>query len=186
MIIDELSQQSWAVLRPTNYSTNGFPAYVPTLTPPSGAGVVPFGHSGAMSARGLLIVPYGAGAATNTFLIKVVGWRATNLGVGFPLWIPIQIGAWTATLGTQPGIVNSDVPATQLFADTILCTYGPTLNNAAAPNTIPPIIPDYASFSPTGNLTGMILVRSFGFRFLEVGFSTGGVATSANGLYSKI
>ncbi len=198
MQIEELSNETWALTNPGgNFSNNGYPTRAPQTLPPNqtavstglaaiGDGVIPFGHGGgAMSPRGMMLVPIGAGSNDNTFSFTVLGWRATKLNVGLPLWVPVPLMICQATLGSGVGIANSDLGASVLFADTITCSVGPTLINTAAPNTVPPVVPDEFLLSPTGDAVAAVFVRSFGFRFLEVIFTTGGSATSCNALYCK-
>jgi hypothetical protein len=186
VVIDELSGPNWALTNPGgNATANGFPSRVPSVAGPSlvaagvvkaGDGVVAIGDQGQYGPRSLLLVPFGVGAATNTFSLQVLGWRATALGVA-PLWVPVNLGTWQVTLGTAGGVANSDLGTTQLFATTISQTAG-------GPTNVTP--PDWFAVSPGGNAIGMICLRTLGFRFLEVIYSTGGSATSCNALYAKM
>lgn len=199
MVIDTLSNETWALTNPGgNFTNNGYPTRVPTLlAPPLGAtagtglqkqgdGVIAMGHGGNYSPNNLILLPFGAGVATNTFTMKVLGWRPTKLGPGqpasAPLWIPVVLGTYTITLGTGTGVAGADLTTTALFATTITMTGGPTFVTAGAP----PISLEWLQVSPTGNDIGFISVRSFGFRYMETIFSTGGVATSCNSLYCKM
>lgn len=183
VVVGELSSRVWTPVRTANSTATSFPSKIPTTTQPSGTGVIPMGHDGYMTTKCLLILPYGVGSSTNTMLLKCLGWAPTGVGPTLPLWIPTVIGAWTATLGTATGVAGSDLDNTQLFATTIVPSLGPTLINTAAPNTVPPIIPDYGVFSPGSNDIGLIIQRSFGFRFLELIMTTNNSATSVNALY---
>jgi hypothetical protein len=182
MVIDYLSNEFWALTHPTgNYATNGYPSRIPTVTAPSGDGVIPFGHMGGYSPGHLLLIPFGAGVATNTMGMKVLGWRSTGLNVGNKLWVPLELGTYAITLGTGTGVALADLTATALFATTITMTGGPTFVTSGAA----PVSPDWLQISPGSNAIGMVAVTSFGFRYLEVIYTTGGVATSCNSLWCK-
>ena len=182
MLVDKLSNQVWAQTHATNYSTNGYPTRIPTVTQPSGDGVIAFGHTGEYSPANLILVPYGAGSATNTFSLQVLGWRATKLGIGAPLCIPVSLGTYAITLGSGTGVAGADLTTAALFATTITMTGGPTFETSGAA----PVVLDWCQISPGSNAIGMISCASFGFRFLEVIYTTGGSATSCNALYCKM
>lgn len=182
MQIEQLSVQSWQRTNATNYSTSGYPTRIPTLVTPAGDGVIPFGHDGGLTSLNLLLLLYGVGSSTNTFSFKILGWAPTKFNVGVPLWVPTVMMIGQATLGTGAGIAGADVDATGLFATTITCSVGPTFVTTGAA----PIIPDWFQVSPGSNDIGMVVCRSFGFRFLEVIFTTGGSATSCNALWRKM
>jgi len=200
VIIDTLAQV-WNRTNGTNYATNGYPTRIPQTAAPStnlptggaaGDGVIymgaqsPTGGYGNYSPYGLLLLPYGTDASTKTFSLRVLGWSVTQLNLGVPLWIPAVIADLTVTLGTAVGISGADLAATQFFGTTITANLGPTLVNSAAPNTVPPIVPDYAIWSPGSNNIASVIIRSFGYLFLEVIFTTGGSATGCNSLYKKV
>lgn len=189
----ELSNQTWALTNPGgNFSNNGYPTRIPSVTSPAqvavstglqaiGDGVIAFGHLGADCPRGLLLIPIGTGSDDNTFSITILGWRATRLGVGLPLWVPTVLGVYQATLGTAVGVVNSDLGTTTRFADTVTMSVGPTFVTSGAA----PVTEDWFMSSPSNNAIGAIFQRTYGFRYLEVIFTTGGSATDCNALYCK-
>ncbi len=196
-ILESKSAQGWQRTNPGgNYATNGYPSRIPTTTRPDqqtptggsvGDGVIPWGLQGNYSSYNLMLVPYGVGTDDQTFKLQVLGWRPTQLNVGFPLWIPVQLIEVTCSLSATTGVAGSDLGTTQMFCDAI--TYssgGPSLNNAAAPNTIPPIVPDFALFSNAPDVIGFLIVRGLGFPFLEVIFTTGASATSCNALWAAL
>jgi hypothetical protein len=184
MVIDQLSNETYALTNSVNYSTNGYPTKIPTTTAPSGDGVIGFGHLGGYCPGHLLLIPIGIGAGA-TFSLKVLGWRATKLPPGqpatLPLWVPVELATYAITLGTATGVAGSDLGVSTLFPTTITSTGGPTFITTGAA----PICPDWFQISPGSNSIGMISQSSFGFRFLEVIYTTGGSATSCNGLYAK-
>lgn len=183
MLIETLSASHWTKVRPAaDYSTNGYPTRGLTITKPSGDGVLAFGEGGAIASPFLKIVPIGTGADNNTFGMKIIGWRHTNNNVNQTVlvWVPTTIAIYAVTLGAATGIANSDFPANYFLADTITCTFGPTLIAAQLPTVL-----DWAIFSPADDSVGWIKQPSFGFRMIEIIFTTGGSATAANALYCK-
>ena len=184
MTIYDLSNECWAQTNPVaSVTATTFPSKIPTTTQPSGDGVIVFGHGGGEDCPGhLMLIPYGAGSATNTMNVQVIGWRATRLNIGVKLWIPVVLCTYAVTLGTGTGVAGADLTTTALFATTITSTGGPTfITSGAAPVSI-----DWLQISPGSNGIGMISQRSFGFRLLEVIFNTNSSATSCNALYCKM
>lgn len=196
MLIDERSAQLWQLTNPGgNYDNNGYPTRIPKTALPNvvaadthlqaaGDGVLMCGWGGAVAPRSLLLVPFGAGSSGNTFALKVLGWRPTTGSFGGTqkpaLWVPVVLCTCAVTVGTGTGIAGADLTTTALFATTITMTGGPTFITSGAA----PVTPDWFEISPTGNDIGMIAVRTFGFPFLEVIFTTGGSATNCNSLYA--
>lgn len=181
MVIDELSNQFWSRTNATNYSANGYPTRIATITKPSGDGVVAMGDGGSYAPKHLLLLPYGVGSATNTFGIRILCWAPTALGIGLPLWIPEELATYAITVGSGTGVAGADLTTTSLFATTITCTGGPTFVTAGAA----PICPDWFQISPGSNANGLICIESLGFPLLEVIFTTGASITSCNSLYRK-
>lgn len=130
---------------------------------------------GGLTANSLQMIPYGTGSATNTFTMKAYGWRRTG-GVGANLtglWVPYLLASFTVTLGTATGVGGCDVNASQLLATTIALVTG----NANVSNEI---------LSPTGNVIAHIILDAKGAAYVELRFSTGGVATDCNCMVAKV
>lgn len=162
----------------TTASSITFP--VPTTSPPAGDGVIPMGETiGQVAPNGLMLVPYGAGSATNTFTLNAYGWRkTTGYTVGaqsqtLPLWVAYLLASFTCTLSTVPGLGNTDVNASQLFAGTITLVTG----NANVSNEI---------LSPTGNVVAHIMLDAKGSNYVQLLYGTGGSATSCNCLWARV
>lgn len=201
MLIEQLTEGLKLTNPGGNFTNNGYPTRIPTITRPDGIavstglqsvgdGVVGIGHGGGVCPQWLGVIPIGAGSSSNTFTIRILHWKETKQGLQgvLPLWVPVTYAEWTVTLGTATGAAGSDIPVTQLFATTITMTGGPTLiTNAAAPTalTAAPIVPNWFNLGFGSNAIGMLVVPTFGAKFLEVIYSTGGSATSCNGLYTK-
>ncbi len=195
MIIDALSGFSTLTNPGGNYTNNGYPTRIPQSMPPTktalstglqaiGDGVIACGAPDGNYAAGYVyLIPIGAGSSTNTFSMTVLGWDETKIQLPncTGLWTPITMAVYAVTLGTATGVVNTDIPTTQLFNTTIAMTgaaVGVTSGMAAT-------VLDWFTISPGSNAIGMIKQPTFGFRFLEVIFTTGGSATSCNCLYRK-
>jgi hypothetical protein len=205
MYLECLSGESWKQTNPGgNYSTNGYPTRGSSLTSPAlvtsgvtaqGDGIIPVGDSpgfpgatigGIIAAKHLLLVPYGVGSNTNTFSMQILGWRKTNLTgsqTGQGLWIPVAICTLAVTLGTNvEGLAYSELGSTNLFATSITMTGGPL----GVTSAFTPTSEDFFTIAPTGTIgAAWAKVPTFGFRYIEVVFTTGGSATSCNCLWQK-
>lgn len=186
-----LSASAYKKVRAANYSTNGYPTRVPTVTPPAGTsglvpdGIIPCGAGGSVANTHVLIVPYGVDASTHTFSLTVLGWRPTGVNPGNPdmaLWIPVPLCTVSCTTSTSlPGIVNADVDNTQSFCTTLTMTgAGAGVSSGMAVNS-----PDWFTITGTAVGVGVLKVPTLGFPFLEVIFTTGGVDTSCNALWCQ-
>jgi hypothetical protein len=196
MSVTHILEQSGANWQYTNPGGNSTSAVQPTRTPTTvhptlvldasvaarGDGVVPCSVKGATGKRQIKLLPVGAGAATNTFTMYVLGWSPSRSGgdgspegqqYALALWIPVLLGTFTATLGTAVGIGGSDVANTQLFATTITATGQ---------------LSDFLNvlITPGSNNIGMAVVETWGFRYIECTFNRGVSATSANCLYAFV
>jgi len=134
---------------------------------------------GAMTANSLMLIPYGAGSATQTYTLKAYGWRATAGQGGTKggqaldnVWIPFLLASFTVTLGTAPGLTGGDVNASQLFATTIALVTG----NANVSNEI---------VSPGSNVIAHIILDAKGVQYVELRFTMIS-ATSGNCLVAKL
>jgi len=182
MIIETISPP-FAISNPgADVTTSSITEPSPTATTPTGDGVLSIGGGetgqGGKVSNGLLIVPYGVGSATNTFSMKIYGWRSVRQRQGattpiIPLWVPYLLASFTCTLCTLAGVAGTPVDNTHLFCGTITLGVG----NANISNEI---------ISPTGNVMASIILDRKGSQLVEVRFGTGGSATSANCLYAEV
>lgn len=176
MQIDTRSSPLFKV-RETNDTTASITFPVPRLTEPSGEGIINMGQGGGDSSNGLMLIPFGAGSATNTFSMNCYAWTPT-LGVTdhatlVPLWVATVLGTFTCTLSTVPGLATSYVNASQLFCGTIVLVVG-------TQNVSNEVI------SPTGNTVAHILLDTKGSKLVEIRFGTGASATSCNCLARRM
>lgn len=157
----------------TNASAIANPA--DTFVDPTGDGVLDFGHYGVMAANDLLLVPYGVGTATNTFLLSVFAWDLVpgNQGTAQSAWTAYLLASFTCTLCTAAGLAGATVDATQLYCGTIAVVVG----NAGV---------DVDVISPTGNLKASIMMDVKGAKKVTVRLDRNGSATSCNTLARRM
>lgn len=173
MQIDTRSEQ-FVITNSANSTATSITFPVPTTTMPSGDGIIQVGQGGSTAPNSLMLVPYGAGTAAQTFLMNAYGWRrTTGLGGKIPIWVAVELATFTCTLATPPGLTDCDVNASQLFCGTITLGVG----NA---NVSVEIV------SPTGNVIAHIVLDAKGSQLVELRFSTNSSATSCNCLAAKV
>lgn len=145
---------------------------VPTLTRPSGDGVVDtHAEMGGSNPTRMLVLPFGD-AATNTCLMNFYGWKllpphGSNQSA---IWVPFFLSSYTVTLSTVPGLANTDLNATQRMAGTIVVVKGGTVGV------------DYSIFSPTGNSVASVWQKLNGASIISVVTGLNSSATSVNAL----
>lgn len=154
--------------RTTNATDTSFASKVPTVTRPSGEGVVDIRKSG-YGADELILIPFGTGDADDVFDMKVIGWKQVG-----DLWIPVPLLLATCTLGTAVGVDGEGVDDSEKFCDTVTASFG--VSNVS-----------YQLFSPTNNTVAHIRAKANGFDLVEFcfEFSTND-PTGANCLYAAI
>jgi hypothetical protein len=176
MLFDTLSS-SFARTHATNATDSGFPSRVPTVTEPSGDGVIDLCKLETGLAQNLLLlVPYGVASDNHTFDLRVIGWRKLPVRAAVaqtltPVWVPHLLYQFAFTHGGIVGVANSTVLATERFCDTVTKTYGPdggcTLYTNAA------------------DLIAGVLVDVIGNQKVEVTFDLGS-GTSLNCLWAGL
>lgn len=186
------SQDGYALTNPGgNVTGSSYPSRAPTTVRPDlvtsgvvsqGDGVIACGHIGAETLPHLILVPFGVGTSSNTFLMTVLGWRPTKLGVlgALPVWIPAVLGTYQITLGSATGVSGGEITTSSLFNTSDSVTLGPSFVSGVSPVSL-----DWLAMSPGSNSIGFIKQPTMGFRFVEVIFSTGSSATSCNCLWAK-
>ncbi len=167
---------TFAKTHATDAADTSFPSKVPTLTTPSGDGVIDMGYKGSVTSNGLnlLIIGTGANDAVITGM-RVISWRRVpGAALGLQdLWVPSILAEFAAVLGNIPGIAGTNVGSTYFFADTITLVTG----NANVSNEI---------ISPTGNVVASIVLDAKGAEKVEITFDLGANATGANCLYARV
>lgn len=175
--------------RAVNYTTNGYPTRIPTLVEPTtvdpGTATGQFAIDLAAFPTGTafahaLVLPFGAGADTNTFSVRFLGWKAIETSQTDRVWVPVHLGELTCTLSLLVGVAGGAVVATDRFCDTLAIAKEPTIT---ADTTRQGTITLYA---PANDTIAFALVPLYGCQKLELAFTTGGSATSANALLALL
>jgi hypothetical protein len=208
-VLYALRAQHWSLSNPGGDSTAAsFVSRIPTTTKPPanavaasglaviGDGVIAVGTEGSYAPICLQLVGIGQ-AATNTFKTNVYGWldtsqfgNAENGLAAAPtnpvsLWTPILLATYTWTLGTASGVANSDIGASEVFATSVLQTYGPVYGTGPAQSMQIAYAGGGQIYSPGSNAIAMVELLTEGFSYLEVTFNMNSSASSANCLYRK-
>lgn len=166
----------------TSATDTSYPSRIPTLTEPTGAGVIELGLPGAIGGIvpcRVILVPYGLGSDTDAFEMKVLGWRRLGIGPSPALlWIPTPLGSFTCTMTIQTGIAGSVILNTERFCDTIAIVKEPvTVADVTAAGVT-------TRFSPADDTIGWIEMELRGVEKIEFIFDLAGGTTSANCLFS--
>lgn len=163
----QLTNRSWAFAKvfATNSAASSFASKVPTLTEPTGDGIIDLPVLHDSVDQWVHLVPFGTGADNDTFDFRLIGWKAID-----GLWIPVPIFAGTATFGTSVGVSGAAVVNTERFADTITASLG-------SANV------DYILASPANNTIAHVKIATQGFGKLELSVDLTGTSTGANALW---
>lgn len=164
-------KNSYRRMLTTSATDTSFPSKIPTATKPSESAT-----SGVIDLRGIdnlntvLLVPFGAGSDTDTFVMRVIGWSSCEVvGDSDRLWIPTTLGDFTCTLTTATGVASKSLVVADKFCDTIV--------NVAAYDDLDGIT--FRVRSPANDTIASILIDVEGHQMLEVTFDMTG-ATSGN------
>lgn len=181
--------------RQTKTTDAAFPSRIPTLTEPTGLGdsaaqatasavfdlIGDEPRADGRSERNkIVVVPFGAGSDTNTFSLRVIGWRIAYdrnkaRRSDTAVWIPITLVELLCTLSTPVGVTGGFLTASDRFCDTIALT-GSTANDDV----------DLSITSPADNTIAHAVVDCKGCQKVELTFQIGVSATSANALVAWI
>jgi hypothetical protein len=162
-----------------NVTTASVTEPVPTLTKPSGTGVVVFGDGGAEASSATKLVPFGVGSNAQTFSMNCYGWSVVQAPPSAvdtkDLWFPVLLASFsTITLdSTIPGLAGTLVNASQLFANAITLVVG---NSGISVEVVSP--------ATTGEVAHIVLDMK-GFKMLELRYAIG-TTTSCNCLVGKM
>ena len=107
------------------------------------------------------VMPFGAGAATNTCALRLIGWRLCG-----DIWVPTMLCDLAVTLGAAVGLATSSyVKATDYFAKSITATTGLV------------ILPTVTADTPV-----RAIVNCYGFDYIQIQTNTNSSATNVNAL----
>ena len=163
-----------------NATTTTITEPVPTLTQPTGDGVINLGHGGQETCSWLDLLFFGVGTDSQMFAANVYGWELEKSQSGkHDLWIPrLLAGATSITLDSaQPGVAGTDIPAADYLAVAITLAVG----NANYSSEV--VSPGHALHE-----IASLSVETKGCRFAEIRFamgSTSAAATSGNCLAKR-
>lgn len=122
----------------------------------------------------VLLKFFGAGADNTTGACRVYGLRAcrdaSNAVVSYT---HVLLASYTFILSADVGVAGGLVGASERYADSITRVAG--IENVSD-----------QLLSPTGDISGHVLVDCKGHEFLFVELTTGGSATSVNALYAGV
>lgn len=166
----------FALTHATDATDTSFPSKVPTVTKPSGDGVIVCGDGGSETVNGLQLIPVGTGQNDMVLTgMRLLGWRRYpgKSATKKDLWVPFLLAEFAGVYGSATGVDASSLASTYFFADTITQVTG----NANVSNEI---------LSPTGNIIGHVVADLKGAQLCEVTFDLGANMTGANCLYAKI
>lgn len=112
----------------TNSTDSSFASKIPTITEPTGTGVIDFAGPGKPMPDTVIIVPFGVGSNNQTFDMRVLGWRPvdpTAPATKSRLWVPeLLLGISCTLTGSVVGVAASPIVAANLFVDVITVSYG--------------------------------------------------------------
>ena len=177
--------------RVTNSTDASYPTRNPTKTEPTGIGdsaaqataSAVFDLSpkqgaaiGATQYNRAMIVPFGTGSDTNTFLMRIIGWYSAKSRTGGDdpnsrLWVPIPLADITCTLSVQVGVAGAVNVAADTFCDTLAIS-GTTANSGVSIDVV----------SPANNLTAHLIIDLKGAQKMELTFDRNSSATACNAL----
>lgn len=161
----------------TNSTASSFASKIPTITEPTGDGVIKLTDVENAVENNLLIVPYGTASDNHTFNMRIIGWREVLSNVaGKSLWVPVILAELACTHCAAVGVAGSPVVAAERFVDTITLTTG---NSGISIEVFSP-----GSVAATADLIGHVVVDAKGFKKIEITFDLGS-GTDLNALCAK-
>lgn len=176
-------------MRVTNATDASFPSVIPVTTEPIGVGdaaaqttlaihKLGLGAGGDVQ-NGCQAVFYAVGADNVTFSARCYSWVPIVVTDGTLLvqWVPILLCEVALTASTITGVAGSPVLGTERYADTVTLTIG----NA---NVSLEILSPGTTTANSG--IAHVLMDFKGPALVQWTFTTGGSATSCNGLFKPI
>lgn len=133
MAMIETISQRWQLTYPVGSFANGtsFTQPIPTITAPTGNGVVVMNRDNGEYVQNGLVLMCVAGPSSvvgDTIGMKVFAWTALHgpeIAGGYTLWIPFLLFQVTWTISTSiVGVANAVLPATYLFCDQVTLVTG--------------------------------------------------------------
>jgi len=166
----------------TNANTSSFASKVPTITEPSGDGVINLIDGTVEHPCELKLIPFGLGDENDAFSMRILGWSKVMLNGSTDLWVPVIIGEYTCVISTAVGVAGAAVLATERFADTLAPVAARQADGTIAAGTA--VNTDHKVISPVGNLIGHIVLPVYGFAKVEFQFDQTTNTPTMNTLYA--
>ena len=95
-MILETPSRTWSKMRPANSTDASYPARIPTVTQPTGTGVI------SPSTNSIIrMLFFGAGSDGQLFDAQVIGWNKVA-----DVWVPTTLATIRCTLGTLTGVTG--------------------------------------------------------------------------------
>jgi len=160
-------------VRTTNSTDATYPSRVPTLTEPTGNGVVEMAAIAGEMPSHLLMVPYATGPSNATFRSRMIGWRRLLSTTGVALWLPVILGEFACTLGTTVGVSGGAISTGERMVDTL------TLNVGNANVSVEVV-------SPANDTIAHAVIDAKGFAKLEFLFEIVASTTDMNALIARL
>lgn len=119
-VIETATQQmtrvnSYSKIRTEDSEDTEYTAGETTDVEPSGEGIIDTIAANGLSYNGIIVTPFGVGSDTDTFLMRIYGWRRFET-----IWIRSIICEVTCTLASAlTGVDGTGIPSTSYFCSTI-------------------------------------------------------------------
>lgn len=152
-------------LRTTNENASAFASKVPTITKPSGDGVLDLTKNGNIVPSKIMLWPILLSSDNDVSSMRILGWNSVLLDTFVTLWIPTIIGEFVCTACGCVGVAGAAVLNTERFCDTIVPVAGRLEDYDIAAGTAE--ISDVAILSPTNDTPAHIYMPTRGFEMLE-------------------
>ena len=152
--------------RATNENASGFASKVPTITEPTGDGVLNLAYLQNKVPRFIKLWPILLGSDNDVSSMRLIGWHSVLKDGSTTLWFPTVIGEFVCTASAAVGVAAAAVLDTERFCDTIVPVAARTRDQKIAAGTSTGS--QYESLSPVGDLIGHIIMPIAAFEKLEL------------------
>ncbi len=150
----------------TNQNASSFAAKIPTITEPTGDGVLNLTADGNTVPKRLKLWPILLGSDNDVSSIRIIGWNRVIKDSSTTLWFPTIIGEFSCTASAAVGIASAAVVNTERFADTITPVAARTRDYVLAAGTA--TNSDYEVLSPANDTPAHIIMPVAAFEKLEL------------------
>jgi len=166
----------------TNQNLTGFATIIPTVTEPTGDGVLNLVDNGIVVPCMVKLIPILLGSDNDVTSMRIFGWHRCQLDGKTTIWVPFILGEFVCTASAAVGIASAAVLETERFADTITPVAARTRDQKIAAGTSTGST--YESVSLANDTPAHILMPVVGVEKLQItSDQTTGTATF-NVLYS--